>query len=697
MLLIYSSFVRFKPLENAQPLPPPPPPTNTSIKLHIPDSAKTDLPTAIAFITTVRPYVEPYVEPLVWRGLGWFIGDAERPSDAVREVERFKEQQREKEKDAMEALGPYIYHERQEPGSMMCGQHALNSLLQGNYFTAPDLASIAKELDELEQNVTEGTQSRRSTNMDDTGTFTVDLWYFSVQVLENALRNTFGLTLTRWRSQEMRVFQSHPDNQLAFVLNLEQHWFTLRRFGHKHGKGFWFNLNSFLSAPEWVGSTYLGMVLEQAEREGYSVFVVRPADASNPEHGLPDTEADLLAETLNDSVQDAPRPPQGFSLAGSTGTGGRPGISGGGGMGGSGSSFGGTAGTERNAAGIAQRSERSSVPGLEDEDVELQRALQASLAAAASGGGVVYDFPDESGSSGAVPGGYGSTTGFGSSAGYGGSAGFGSSGAGLGLGYGGDRPPSRRTPPGAFPASALAPASDPPTPTNEPSSSSDADPVAASAARARARLEQVQREQAAAMHGFGFGAGMDEAVDEEGARRRREAADRVRRAREEEEDQIRLAMAESLRTHSAGVEEGNPEYFVTPPSTTQPSLPGSFPTGGDRHYDDEDAELQAALKASLEEATSSSPGPLPRPAAPASVPERVVPVDRAPVPVGRAPVPGAPVPASSAHVEDNEDEDEDEDEEEEEEEEEKTPAPALKAEVADAEEMRRRRLARFGG
>ncbi|KAG8711001.1 hypothetical protein FRC09_020823 [Ceratobasidium sp. 395] len=609
----------------------------------------------------------------------------------------------------MEALGPYIYHERQEPGSMMCGQHALNSLLQGNYFTAPDLASIAKELDELEQNVTEGNQSRRSTNMDDTGTFTR---YFSVQVLENALRNTFGLTLTRWRSQEMRVFQSHPDNQLAFVLNLEQHWFTLRRFGHKHGKGFWFNLNSFLSAPEWVGSTYLGMVLEQAEREGtsillsylslfhakstgtigYSVFVVRPADASNPEHGLPDTEADLLAETLNDSVQDAPRPPQGFSLAGSTGTGGRPGISGGGGMGGS-SSFGGTAGTERNAAGIAQRSERSSVPGLEDEDVELQRALQASLA----GGGVVYDFPDESGSSGAVPGGYGSTAGFGSSTEYGGSAGFGSSGAGLGLGYGGDRPPSRRTPPGAFPASALAPASDPPTPTNEPSSSSDADPVAASAARARARLEQAQREQAAAMHGFGFGAGMDEAVDEEGARRRREAADRVRRAREEEEDQIRLAMAESLRTHSAGVEEGNPEYFVTPPSTTQPSLPGSFPTGGDRHYDDEDAELQAALRASLEEATnSSSSGPVeqplpppPRPAAPASVPERVtVPVDRA------RPVPGAPVPASSDHTEDNEDEDE---EDEEEEEEEKAPAPAPKAEVADAEEMRRRRLARFGG
>jgi ataxin-3 len=59
--------------------------------------------------------------------------------------------------------------------------------------------------------------------------------------------------------------------QLAFVLNLEQHWFTLRRFGRPGGKGFWFNLNSFLPSPEWVGNTYLGMVLQQAEREGESV------------------------------------------------------------------------------------------------------------------------------------------------------------------------------------------------------------------------------------------------------------------------------------------------------------------------------------------------------------------------------------------------------------------------------------------
>jgi hypothetical protein len=56
--------------------------------------------------------------------------------------------------------------------------------------------------------------------------------------------------------------------QLAFMLNLQQHWFTLRRFGSLNGQGVWFNLNSFLPSPEWVGGTYLGKVLERAEQDG---------------------------------------------------------------------------------------------------------------------------------------------------------------------------------------------------------------------------------------------------------------------------------------------------------------------------------------------------------------------------------------------------------------------------------------------
>jgi ataxin-3 len=56
---------------------------------------------------------------------------------------------------------------------MLCAQHALNALLQGNYFDPSQLADIAKQLDELERSQLddEAWRSRdtASLNMDDTG------------------------------------------------------------------------------------------------------------------------------------------------------------------------------------------------------------------------------------------------------------------------------------------------------------------------------------------------------------------------------------------------------------------------------------------------------------------------------------------------------------------------------------------------
>lgn len=66
-------------------------------------------------------------------------------------------------------------------GSMLCGQHALNNLLQSSLFTAPDLADIARQLDTLEQaQLDPGTRLRgdedgmgQSANYDDSGFFSV--------------------------------------------------------------------------------------------------------------------------------------------------------------------------------------------------------------------------------------------------------------------------------------------------------------------------------------------------------------------------------------------------------------------------------------------------------------------------------------------------------------------------------------------
>ena len=59
----------------------------------------------------------------------------------------------------------------------MCAQHALNMLLQGHYFTAESLATIARELDDREKAVLSPQEETRfkSQNYDKTG-------YFSIQV-----------------------------------------------------------------------------------------------------------------------------------------------------------------------------------------------------------------------------------------------------------------------------------------------------------------------------------------------------------------------------------------------------------------------------------------------------------------------------------------------------------------------------------
>ncbi|CAK9783282.1 Josephin-domain-containing protein [Cutaneotrichosporon oleaginosum] len=204
-------------------------------------------------------------------------------------------------------LVPFIFHERQEPGSQLCAQHCLNNLLQQSVYTEIDLADVARKLDEQENAARYAREpSASSYNYDDTG-------FFSISVLEKAMQ-VWDLTLVRWRGEAMRPYQDAPEEQAGFILNLNSHWFALRRFGSYTR---WYNLNSFLERPEWISPTYLHMVLKQAEEEGYSVFVIRRAgegagqDATidpGEAHGwgdagvgeLPESSADQIALALGE-------------------------------------------------------------------------------------------------------------------------------------------------------------------------------------------------------------------------------------------------------------------------------------------------------------------------------------------------------------------------------------------------------------
>ncbi|KAI8924872.1 Josephin-domain-containing protein [Entophlyctis helioformis] len=189
-------------------------------------------------------------------------------------------------------LARIAFFEKQE--GQLCAQHALNALLQGPYFTAVDLSQLAMELDQQEASaMAEGGMDSAeyqrfmqagSSNFDDSG-------FFSVQVISRALA-VWNLDIRPIRSRDSAAALADPSSQDAFICNLDQHWFTLRRFGGSPNR--WYNLNSTLNEPQYVSDTYLGMLITQLEAEGYSIFVV----VGN----IPPSEADLFAVEV-------PRPP----------------------------------------------------------------------------------------------------------------------------------------------------------------------------------------------------------------------------------------------------------------------------------------------------------------------------------------------------------------------------------------------------
>lgn len=182
----------------------------------------------------------------------------------------------------------YIFHETQD--GLLCAQHCLNSLLQGDYYSAPDLANIAMELDKLERGLggapNHANMAGNHQNDDDMSSNYDDTGYFSIQVIQNALKQ-WNLDLVPFKSQSELATHARefPTQQHAYICNFKQHWYTIRKLGK-----YWFNLNSVFKRPELISDTYLAVLLKQLETDGYSIFIV--------DGQLPKSEADTqLQET----------------------------------------------------------------------------------------------------------------------------------------------------------------------------------------------------------------------------------------------------------------------------------------------------------------------------------------------------------------------------------------------------------------
>ena len=299
--------------------------------------------------------------------------------------------------------------------------------------------------------------------------------------------------------------------------------------------------------------------------------------------------------------------------------------------------------------------------GFEDEDLELQAALQASL------GGAAVRIPLPQPHVGPVAGGTHAI----------------SPVPGPNIGF----PTSR----------SLSPAPPVPHPSTRPVSQPMANPVAASMARNQVMLERMRREQEAALREHyhdevsRFGQMPTGNMSRSGiGSRAHEEEEEIRRAIAESEEMAREQGHELGRAQTGSDDAGT---GTRSDNTQQAEAMRHDAIHGGRVYDDEDAEFQAALQASLETAPPGIHTPTPPRASDS-------PMRRSPLPAAAsraAPRPGTG--PSNVYDGDGDDDDDmyyDEDD---------TAtsvtlsdsAEPQQAEDVSVEEMRRRRLARFGG
>jgi ataxin-3 len=208
------------------------------------------------------------------------------------------------------------------------------------------------------------------------------------------------------------------------------------------------------------------------------------------------------------------------------------------------------------------------VDRIDDEDYELQAALQASLASQEGYTSSSYELEDPE--------------------------------------------PSISSPPPLTSATTSARATRQPLQGSSSPDPVDLDPVAASMERNRELLQRMREEQEYAQRELW--SSNDRTNEERAAQEAWQLKRREREEKEEEELQKAIAESEAMAQDREGHQSSNDSSTVPENAAASTSLSPLHPEF--RNYDDEDAELQAALKASLENVPSGWHQPVPSSSAP---------------------------------------------------------------------------------
>lgn len=153
----------------------------------------------------------------------------------------------------------YVYKERQI--GKMCGQHALNALLQGPYEREEILERTAKSL-EASYRVEIGGSEGRSPYRDVDGNY-------SIEVLKEVLKSTHGLSLISLDHPSQQHTRRDPSRVEGFLLHKQNHWFAIRKV-----HGVYWVLDSTRKTPESLPTRLIGDVIRSLGHQGYIAFVV---------------------------------------------------------------------------------------------------------------------------------------------------------------------------------------------------------------------------------------------------------------------------------------------------------------------------------------------------------------------------------------------------------------------------------------
>lgn len=161
-----------------------------------------------------------------------------------------------------------VYHEPQL--ARLCGMHSVNNLLQGPWVDLGTLHAIVKRLEERYQSIVGGA-GKVSYNGQMVSPFVTPSGDFDVQVLSAAIQEATAsmANLLPLRKPELADLRAAPADGscYGYLCNKDDHWYALRKL-HDH----WWVIDSMNDAPQRVSAFYLGWLIQEQQRMGYTVY-----------------------------------------------------------------------------------------------------------------------------------------------------------------------------------------------------------------------------------------------------------------------------------------------------------------------------------------------------------------------------------------------------------------------------------------